>query len=81
MAVWLPVQCPHCRNTEVSKNGKSAEGKQRYRCCALARPHRTFTLNPAYPGRRQVKQQIVEMTLNGGGVQDIARVLHVSPMT
>lgn len=27
---------------------------------------------------RQVKQQIVEMTLNGSGVRDIARVLHVS---
>jgi len=28
-----------------------------------------------------VKQQIVEMTLNGSGVRDIARVLHVSTST
>ena len=36
----------------------------------------------AYPGRnREVKQQIVEMTLNGSGVRDIARVLRVSTST
>jgi len=33
----------------------------------------TFSLNLAYPGRKgQVKQQIVEMTLNGSGVRDIS---------
>jgi transposase-like protein len=29
----------------------------------------------------EVKRQIVEMTLNGSGVREIARVLHVSPTT
>lgn len=82
MSVWLPVQCPHCHSTEVVKNGKSAEGQQRYRCQNLECPYRTFILNPTYPGRtRQVKQQIVEMTLNGCGIRDIARVLHVSTAT
>ena len=82
MAVWLPVQCPHCHSEEVIKNGKSAEGKQRYRCQNPDCPYRTFILNQTYPGRsRQVKQQIVEMTLNGSGIRDIARVLHISPTT
>jgi hypothetical protein len=27
----------------------------------------------------EVKQQILEMTLNGSGIRDIARVLHISP--
>lgn len=82
MTVWLPVQCPHCHSEEVIKNGKSAEGKQRYRCQNENCPYRTFILNQTYPGRsRQVKQQIVEMTLNGSGVRDIARVLRVSPTT
>ncbi|WP_250126708.1 IS1 family transposase [Chroococcidiopsis sp. CCMEE 29] len=64
MTVWLPVQCPHCHSKEVIKNGKSAEGKQRYRCQNENCPYRTFILNQTYPGRsRQVKQQIVEMTL------------------
>jgi transposase-like protein len=64
------------------KHGKSAVGKQRYRCQNSDCPYRTFVLTQTYPGRtRQVKQQIVEMTLNGSGVRDIARVLHVSPTT
>ena len=64
------------------QNGKSAQGKQRYRCQNPDCPYRTFILNQTYPGRsRQVKQQIVEMTLNGSGVRDIARVLRVSPTT
>jgi len=32
-------------------------------------------------GNREVKQQIVDMTLNGSGVRDIARVLRVSTST
>lgn len=80
MTVWLPVQCPHCHSEKVIKNGKSAEGKQRYLCQNENCPYRTFILNQTYPGRsRQVKQQIVEMTLNGSGVRDLARVLRVSP--
>ena len=82
MTVWLPVQCSHCYSKEVIKNGKSAEEKQRYRCQNKNCPHRTFIWDQTYPGRtRQVKQQIVEMTLNGSGVRDIARVLRVSPTT
>ena len=82
MTVWLAVECPHCHSTEVVKHGKSPVGKQRYRCQNADCPYRTFVLTQAYPGRtRQVKQQIVEMTLNGSGVRDIARVLHTSPTT
>jgi transposase-like protein len=55
---------------------------QRYRCQNPDCPYQTFILNPTYPGRtRLVKQQIVEMTLNGSGIRDIARVLHVSTAT
>ena len=43
---------------------------------------RTFILEYSYPGRsRQVKQQIVDMALNGSGIRDTARVLHVSTST
>jgi len=46
-------------------------GKQRYRCQNMI-AYRTFILNQTYPGRtRQVKQQIVEMTLNGSGVETL----------
>lgn len=82
MTVWLAVQCPHCQSTDVKNHGTSSNGKRRYRCLNLECPHQTFSLNLDYPGRKQeVKQQIVEMTLNSSGVRDIARVLHVSTAT
>jgi transposase-like protein len=39
-------------------------------------------LNYSYQGRLpKVKQQIVEMALNGSGIRDTARVLKISPST
>lgn len=82
MTVWVAIECPHCHSTEVTKHGKSPVGKQRYRCQNTDCPYCTFVLTQSYPGRtREVKQQIVQMTLNGSEVRDIARVLHVSPTT
>lgn len=76
------LHCPNCHGTALVKHGKSPEGKQRYKCREAACDGRTFILDYAYPGQsRQVKQQIVEMALNGSGVRDTARVLHVSPST
>jgi transposase-like protein len=79
----ISLACPHCQSDKaVVKNGKSAEGKQRFRCRGEACQGRTFMLNPSYPGRLQaIKQQIVDMSLNGSGVRDISRVLHVSTRT
>lgn len=82
MTVWLAVHCPHCQSTDVKKHGTSSSGKRRYRCLNPDGPYETFSQSIDYPGRRQeVKQQIVEMTLNGSGVRDIARVLHISTAT
>lgn len=43
---------------------------------------RTFILDYSYPAyNRKVKQQIVDMAVNGSEVRADARVLHVSPST
>jgi len=82
MTIWLAVQCPDCHSTDVSKHGKSAEGKKRYACNNSECLRCIFILDNSHPGRkRSVKHQIIEMSLNGSGVRDIARVLHVSPST
>jgi len=82
MTVLVAVCCPHCQSSEVVRHGKSSNGKERFRCLEAECPYQTFSFNSAYPGRnREVKQQIVEMTLNGRGVRDIARVLHISTST
>jgi transposase-like protein len=82
MGVLIAVKCPHCHSEEVIRHGKSSNGKQRFRCLNSGCPYQTFGLDNAYPGRkREIKKQIVDMTVNGSGVRDIARVLHVSTAT
>ena len=76
------VRCPHCESEEVVKYGTSTNSKERFLCKNVAGCGRTFIRAYAYQGRvPQVKRQIVEMTLNGSGVRDIARVLQISPTT
>lgn len=63
MTVLLAVHCPHCQSTDVKKHGTSSNGKRRYRCLNPDCPYETFSQSIDYPGRRrEVKQQIVEMT-------------------
>jgi transposase-like protein len=76
------LHCPNCDGVDIVRHGKSPEGKQRYRCREKPCQGRTFLLDYAYAGQApQVKDQIVEMALNGSGMHDTARVLHVSTRT
>ena len=76
------VKCPHCQSEAVVKYGKTSDGKERFRCQQSAECGRTFLRSYAYPGcLPTVKRQIVDMTLNGSGIRDIARVLHVGSNT
>ena len=77
-----PVECPVCGGTNVIKHGKSEEGKQRYLCQDQACRGKTFIRDYSDLGRLpQIKEQIIEMSLNGSGIRDIARVLKISPAT
>jgi transposase-like protein len=76
------VRCPHCRSEAVVKYGKASNGKERFRCQQSAGCGRMFLRTYAYPGcLPTVKRQIVELTLNGSGIRDIARVLQIGPNT
>ena len=69
------VSCPSCGETSnIWKWGKSSQEKQRYSCQNDACYRETFILDQTYQVCKEwVKRQIVEMTLNGSGVRDIAR--------
>ena len=76
------VRCPHCQSEAVVKYGKASNGKERFRCQQREDCGRTFLRTYTSPGRLpEVKRQMVEMTLNGSGVRDMARVLQSSPST
>ena len=78
----VEVSCPECGSREVVQYGRQANGEQRYRCNNLSCGRRIFLLQYHNRGRLpEVKQQIVDMALNGSGIRDTARVLRVSPTT
>ena len=78
----VAVKCPHCQSEAVVKYGKTSNGKERFRCQQRTECGPTFVRSYAYPGcLPTVKQQMVDMTLKGSGIRDIARVLHVGTNT
>jgi len=80
--VLIPVLCPHCQSDQVIKGGKTPAGKQRYKCLSPDCLHYSFQLDLTYKGRSpEVKEQIIDMALNGSGIRDTARVLKISTAT
>jgi transposase-like protein len=79
---FIPVRCPYCQSEQVIKGGRTDTDKQRYRCHNPHCSHQSFLLDSAYRGRSpEIKQQVIELSLNGSGVCDTARVLRISPTT
>jgi insertion element IS1 protein InsB len=79
---YVPVHCPDCQGVDVVRDGKQRDGAQRYRCNNTLCPRHIFLLHYRNQGRlAAVKQQMVDMALNGSGIRDTARVLRVSPTT
>ena len=73
------VACPYCQGDQIGRRGKTDTGKQRYRCHNEDCSRQSFLLDPAYKGRLpEIKQQGIEMSLNGSGIRNTARVLQIS---
>ena len=80
--VLIPVRCPHCDSDKVVKRGKTDTGKQRYLSQNDECPNRTFILDYSYRAYLpEVRQQIIDMAMNGSGVRDTGRVLGISKDT
>jgi len=80
--VLMAVTCPYCRSDHIVKRGKTDTGKQCYRCQNPNCPHQSFLLNPTDKGRLpEIKEQIIDMALNGSGIRDTAQVLGISTDT
>ncbi|CAK0747105.1 IS1 protein InsA [Gammaproteobacteria bacterium] len=76
------VLCPCCKCDHVVKRGKTELGKQRYLCLKPECGRKTFILDYTYQGYLpEVKEQIIDMAMNGSGIRDTARVLGISPGT
>jgi transposase-like protein len=64
---------------DLQKNGHSENGTQRRLCVSCRKSFQlSYTYSAWKPG---VKEQIIELTLNGSGVRDTGRVLKINPDT
>jgi insertion element IS1 protein InsB len=76
------ICCNACNSTNVVLYGTSDAGKQRYKCNEESCEVKTFICNYSNLGcLHDVKEKISEMSLNGSGVLDTARVLNISKNT
>jgi hypothetical protein len=89
LRLWLLNETPghpllpgfiYCNNKEaVRRKGVSSTGHQRYKCEACKRSFQLTYAKQAYqPG---IKEQVIDMALNGSGIRDTARVLKINMNT
>ena len=72
------VLCKYCKGSEVVRYGTQS-GRSRFRCKTCRRIFKTdYTYRAYEPG---VKEQIIDMALNGSGIRDTSRVLGVGKNT
>ena len=78
--VYEAVVCPHCHQPEhVYRHGRTADGRQGYRCTAC---RRRFQLHYQHKGATPgTADKIEQLALNGSGIRDTARVLGISAQT
>ena len=78
----VTVRCLSCDSEQVVKRGKTSRGKQRYLCQSTSCAKGSFLLDDRNRGcLREVKQTIMNMSLNASGIRDTARVLRISTDT
>ncbi|HHQ6600820.1 TPA: IS1-like element transposase [Serratia fonticola] len=71
----VSVHCPRCNSDEVYSHGHSTSLHERFQCRSCKRVIQlTYTYEARKPG---VKDKIVDMAHNGGGVRDTARTRRV----
>ena len=71
---FIAVRCPHCQSDQIVKRGKTARGTQRYLCQNTLCAKGSFLLDYCNRGcLPEVKQTIIDMSLNASGVRDTAR--------
>jgi transposase-like protein len=76
MMVLIPVLCPHCQSDQIIKGGRRQPASNATSAKIRTVSTIPYQLDLTYKGRSpEVKEQIIDMALNGSGIRDTARVL------
>ena len=82
MTCYTEVSCKTCGSKQIKPIGRSAHGELRYRCYEELCTTKTFMLKYRYKAYESgVKEQAVDMAINGSGIRDTGRVLGISKST
>jgi IS1 family transposase/transposase-like protein len=82
MPTFIAVRCSHCHSDQIVKRGKTVRGTQRYLCQNVLCVKGSFLLDYCNRGYLpEVKELIIDMSLNASRVGDTARSLHISTNT
>ena len=73
------IKCIHCGSEEIVKNGKRATGIQCFKCKKCKKCFQESYINNG--AKPETKKLIIKMSVNGGGIRDISRVLEISQNT
>lgn len=77
--VTVQLQCVHCGSERIKRDGKTRNGKQRYRCHACARTSRENAQSERYSAPQ--KEQILRAYLERPSMRGITRIFGVSRPT
>jgi transposase-like protein len=72
------MECPRCKSQHIRKNGKQ-RGKQNYICVNCSRQFIEYYNQKGYSN--EIKQECLEMYVNGSGLRAIERVKKVHHTT
>lgn len=74
----MKIKCNFC-NGKCTKNGFQSNGNQRYKCCVCQKRQQSGYGYNAY--KRNLNQNIIELTKEGLGIRSTARILKISTTT
>ena len=75
---FIAVQCPPCLSEQIVKRGRTRRGTQRSLCQNSTCTQGSCLLDYRNRGcLPEVKDQIIDMSLNASGIRDTARVLRI----
>jgi transposase-like protein len=82
MSCSQEVHCPYYDSPNIIKSGKNPAGTQRYLCQNKNGETQTFMLDYRYKACESgMTEKIIEMAINGNGIQGTARILNINKNT
>lgn len=73
------INCPECKGSKVSKNGKNAKGEQRYICKDDSCEEKSFKIDYIYNAwKADNSEKVLKARREGASIREISSQLEIS---